>query len=377
MKKKCVLVIGPYGPSLLSFRGALMKSMAESGHQVHAAAPGITDEVKLALETFGVMTHELPLNRASSNLLIEMRTIFCLWKIVRSARPDVILAYAPKPIMYGLPVGFLAGCPDRYGMITGLGYAFTPGSGLKRKALRLASKLLYKIAFACASTLIFQNPDDREEMLLQTVANRKQYDRSVIVNGSGVDIEHYSNQPLPSLPLRFFMACRLLADKGVREYVQVATKVRQNMPDIQFILAGPLDSNHSSISKMELEEWVANGTIQYVGSLPDIISELALCHVFVLPSYREGTPRSVLEALSTGRPIITTNAPGCRETVIDGENGFLVSVANASELQIAVMRFVEQPSLLKDMAIKSRILAETKYDVRKINEFLMNTLMLN
>lgn len=190
------------------------------------------------------------------------------------------------------------------------------------------------------------------------------------MNGSGVDVADYALAPLPQNP-SFLLIARLLGDKGVREYAQAARKVKAQYPDSIFRLVGWIDDNPDAIGQLELDEWVSSGTVEFLGKLADVRPAIADCNVYVLPSYREGTPRTVLEAMAMGRPVITTDAPGCRETVTDGDNGFLVSVMAVDELAAAMVRFIESPELVASMGERSRLVAEQKYDVHRVNEFML------
>lgn len=175
----------------------------------------------------------------------------------------------------------------------------------------------------------------------------------------------------------FLLIARLLGDKGIREYVQAAKLVKQQYPEAQFDLVGGLDTNPTSISQAELDQWIAAGTINFLGRLSDVRPAIAACSVYVLPSYREGTPRTVLEAMAMGRAVITTDAPGCRETVVNGDNGFLVPVKDADALAQAMLRFIEQPGLIAQMGQRSRSIAEEKYDVHKVNAQMLEGMGLN
>ena len=166
---------------------------------------------------------------------------------------------------------------------------------------------------------------------------------------------------------RFLLIGRLLGDKGIREYVQAAEQVKLQYPETQFDLVGWIDANPNTITQPELDSWTAAGTVNFLGRLNDVRPAIGDCSVYVLPSYREGTPRTVLEAMAMGRAVITTDAPGCRETVVDGDNGFLVPIKDADALAQAMLRFIEQPELFAQMGLRSRAIAEEKYDVHKVN----------
>jgi glycosyltransferase involved in cell wall biosynthesis len=197
-----------------------------------------------------------------------------------------------------------------------------------------------------------------------------------VVNGSGVDVGSFAVAPLPAGPVRFLLIGRLLGDKGVREYAQAAQAVRQQYPNVQFTLVGMIDSNPNSIAQAELDAWVADGRLAFLGSMADVRPAIAASSVYVLPSYREGTPRTVLEAMAMGRPIITTDAPGCRETVVDGDNGFLVPVKSVEALVQAMVRFIQDPALAPRMGARSRQIAEAKYDVHQVNAVMLREMGL-
>tara|TARA_B110000037_G_scaffold111979_1_gene129143 strand:- start:1089 stop:1694 length:606 start_codon:yes stop_codon:yes gene_type:complete len=199
---------------------------------------------------------------------------------------------------------------------------------------------------------------------------------SHIVHGSGVDLDLYPFSPLPKKPI-FLMLARLLIDKGVREYAEAARIVKAQFPKVIFQLAGRLDSNPSTISSNELNFWINEGFIQYLGEISSVQKSLTSCRFYVLPSYREGTPRSVLEAMATGRPVITTDTPGCRETVIDGKNGLLVSPKNSKSLANAMIQLLEETDdKTQSMGRESFILAKEKYAVEKVNKDIINILNL-
>jgi len=177
--------------------------------------------------------------------------------------------------------------------------------------------------------------------------------------------------PLPE-NTSFLLIARLLGDKGVREYANAARKVKLQYPQVSFKLVGWIDDNPDAIGQHELDEWVNSGTLEFLGKLADVRPAIASSNVYVLPSYREGTPRTVLEAMAMGRPVITTDVPGCRETVVDGDNGFLVSVQAVDELASAMVQFIEEPQLAARMGERSRLIAEEKYDVHKVNEIMLS-----
>lgn len=364
-----LLLIAGLAESILNFRGDLLRAFQSKGLEIHVAAPPLADESGLRrdLEACGWIVHDIPLLRAGVNPLADLRTLWNLWRLMCRVKPDWVLPYTIKPVIYGLLAARLAGVPGRYAMITGLGYAFMGNA--KRSQLARLVRGLYRVALRSASKVFFQNGDD--ERLFRQLNLLKPDTPSCVVNGSGVNIAQFEVAPLPDSGLSFLLIARLLGDKGVREFVSAARKVKEKYPEARFSMVGWIDANPDCISSGELASWVEEGLIDYLGRLSDVRPAIASHTVYVLPSYREGTPRSVLEAMAMGRPIITTDAPGCRETVIDGVNGFVVPVKSAEALVQAMLMFIEEPGIAERMGAHSRDIAETKYDVHKVNEVVM------
>ena len=203
----------------------------------------------------------------------------------------------------------------------------------------------------------------------------------MVVNGSGVNVTDFNVLPLPQneqqqAKISFLLIARLLVDKGVREYAEAAKIIQQQYPHVEFNLVGWIDENPSAITQQELDQWVTKKTVKYWGKLADVRPAIAESSVYVLPSYREGTPRTVLEAMAMGRAIITTDAPGCRETVVDGDNGFLVEVKSVDSLVDAMQKFINQPELIEKMGNRSREIALHKYDVHQVNTHMMQEMGL-
>ncbi len=363
------LVVGGYSDSLLNFRGAFLEALVLLGLDVHVAAPNLPpgNSVRVQLERMGVTVHDVPIERTRTNPLVDLVTFWSLTVLMRRLRPHFTLAYTIKPVIYGSVAGRLAGVPKRYALVTGLGYAF--GRENQLGGLRSLVKNLYALALSQVQLTFFQNPDDLA--LFRELGILKKGKPSCLVNGSGVDLSRFSETPIPPGPVRFLLIARLLVSKGVREYVHAARYLKKRYPESRFMLAGWIDSNPDAIPQSELDGWVADGSIEYLGRLPDVRPALEDCSVYVLPSYREGTPRSVLEAMAIGRPVITSNAPGCRETVIDGESGFLVPAKSVDGLVVAMERFIDHPELTARMGARGRRLAEEKYDVHKVNSAML------
>lgn len=368
------LLIGATPLSLVNFRGPLLRGLIKAGCEVHAAAAAIESDpnVAEALHNMGVQPHSVPIARTGLNPKNDLVSFIALVRLMRHIQPTVVLAYTVKPIVWGMLAAWIAGVPRRYSMITGLGYAFTGNTTGKRRVVRLIAQALYRTALSRTHGVFFQNPDDLA--LFQCLKLLPRDISSTVINGSGIDLNYYPPRPLVDGPPRFLMIARLLGDKGVREYAAAASIVRRTHPNARFDLVGPLDSNPDAISATEVSRWTACGDIVWHGAQADVRPFLADSHVFVLPSYREGTPRAVLEAMATGRPIITTDAPGCRETVTNGDNGFLVPPRNIDALSQAMLRFIAEPHLIKDMAERSQQIVLEKYAADKVTAHMLNTM---
>ena len=363
------LLIASLSESLLNFRGPLISALQARGLQVHVVVPDlpIRHVTRLQLEALGLTVHNMRMRRTGVNPISDMGTLLTLWKLMRRVRPQFVMGYTIKPVIYGSIAARLAGVPRRFALVTGLGYAFQ-GEG-QRWWMQAIVRRMYALALARLEKVFFQNPDD--EALFRQRGILTVGTPSCVVNGSGVDVASFTVAHLPPEPPSFLLIARLLGDKGVREYVQAACRIRLVHPGVRCALVGWIDSNPDAISQSELDSWVNEGSVEFLGRLSDVRPALADCSVYVLPSYREGTPRTVLEAMAMGRAIITTDAPGCRETVVDGDNGFLVPVKSVDALVLAMLKFINDPALAASMGQRARQVAEEKYDVHKVNAVML------
>lgn len=374
MKK--LLVVASFGESLVNFRGQLLEAFLDAGLEVHAAAPDLDqgNPFREILESKGINVHTIPMQRTGMNPIADLKALTSLRSLMQRIKPDVFLGYTVKPVVYGTLAARLAGVPVRFALITGLGYAFTGEASGKRAVVQKIVRGLYRAALSQATKVFFQNPDD--ELLFRQTGILPVRVPSMVISGSGIDTRHFASTTLPKGAPRFLLIARLLGDKGIREYAEAARIVKSNHPSAHFALVGWADDNPEAIAKSELDDWVAEGTIQFLGKLDDVRTAITDASVYVLPSYREGTPRTVLEAMAMGRPIITTDAPGCRETVKDGENGYLVPVRSVDALASAMEKFILDPRLVTQMGECSRALAESKYDVHKVNASMLQAMEL-
>lgn len=361
------VIVNGIGDTVVAFRGALVRDLVARGHEVIVSTPRPVERSAEAVEdevrALGAQCVFSPLDRTGLNPLGELATRRHFRDLFERTRPDGVLATNPKPVWHALRAAREAGVARRVAMITGLGHVFISES-LKARLLRAVAVRLYRGAMREATMVLFQNGADRREFERRgLVPAGLECD---VIAGSGVDLEKFARQPLPAGAV-YLMVARLLGDKGVREFVHAARLVRDQRSDCRFRLVGWIDANPAAIRKDELDQWVREDVIEYAGRLDDVRPELAACSVFVLPSYREGCPKSTLEALATGRAVVTTDAPGCRETVERGVNGTLVPVGDSRALAEACLKFATDPGLRERMGAASRALAERRFDVRAVN----------
>jgi glycosyltransferase involved in cell wall biosynthesis len=369
---KKFLMVASLAESLLNFRSELLSDIQAKGYQVHVAAPNFKYKKQLTKELSerDIFVHDIPMWRNGFNPLLDLWTLISLWRLMIAIRPDYFLGYTVKPVVYGLIAARCAFVKNRVGLITGLGYAFatTTENNLVKKLIQN----LYKVSLSFSTTIFFQNKDDRK--LFKELRLISSIDKAHVVNGSGVNLTKFKFCEVKKGSLIFILIGRLLKAKGILEYMEAASKLKVKSVNTRFLLVGPLDSGPDSICSVDLDEWINAQKLEYLGEVKDVRSIIRDCSVMVLPSYREGVPRSVLEAMAMGKPIITTDAPGCRETVIDGENGFLVPVKNVDALVEAMKKFIDDPSLIARMGTRSRQIAEEKYDVRKVNAVMLKAM---
>ena len=370
------LMISSFLPSVLNFRGKLLDAIQAKGYEIHIMVPELANfqEEYQKLIALGYQVHEIPMQRTGTNPLADLKLLKNMYQQIRQIQPDVVLSYTIKPVIYGTLAAGLAKVPKRFALITGLGYAFQNVETAKRSIFQKLVHGLYAQALKYAHKVFFQNPDDLklfEDMHLLE-ANKP----AVVVNGSGVNVQDFEVMPLPineqgGVKASFLLIARLLGDKGIREYMAAARSIKAQYPEAEFHLVGWIDDNPSAISQQELETWVNDKIVNYWGKLSDVRPAITASSVYVLPSYREGTPRTVLEAMAMGRAVITTDAPGCRETVSHGVNGYLVAVKSVDQLVQSMQYFIEDPKLMISMGQRSREIALNKYDVHQVNKHMM------
>jgi glycosyltransferase involved in cell wall biosynthesis len=369
-----IIIVGTESSMLFKFHCSLIRKLIDSGAEVHLAASQLRHDLIYGpqLSEIGAILHNVEIQRTGMNPFRDLSFALQLYLLFRKIKPDLVLAYTVKPVVFGILSARLARVNKRVALIVGLGYAYTGKATGKRAILKFITSRMYRFALARANYVCFQNSDDKA--YFQQLGILPSGTPSSTVNGCGVDLAHFSSLAMPNTAITFLMIGRLLGDKGVREYVAAAEIVQKAFPKTKFLLLGSLDSNPDGISEAELQSWIAQEKIEWLGYQDDVRKPMAQCHVFVLPSYREGLPQSTVEALACGRPIITTNVPGCKETVIDGQNGYLVEPRNPMALAEAMLKLIREPKNIKIMGQQSRRLAETKFASEIINAYLIDIL---
>lgn len=369
-----IAIISHHAVSLLNFRGQLIRDLVDAGLQVHCLAPDYDPDTRSALRALGAEPIDYGLQRTGMNPLRDVRDVVGLIGILCRLRPDGVFAFSTKPMVYGTLAAWVARVPRRVALVEGAGYVFTAsteGRTWRRRALRGLVETLYRIALRRAHRVIFLNSDDLGEFVERRLVPK---DRAALLGGIGVDLNTWHMAPPVVSPICFLLVGRLLREKGILEYVAAARSVRKQYPAVRFVLLGGLDTNPGGLRDEDVRSWVDEGLLEWPGHVP-VRSWMEQASVFVLPSYREGVPLSTQEAMAMGRPVITTDVPGCRQTVEDGVNGYIVPARDVDALTAAMRRFVTSPDLIAVMGRASRRIAERDFDVRRINEKLMSYLL--
>lgn len=355
---------------LCGLRLPMLKALVAKGYCVSAFAPDMGSKQRRLLQANSIVGRHYDLDPAGLNPGKDLSSMLSLSRLLRAEVPDVVFTNNIKPVVFGTMAAALAGVRRRYALVGGLGFAFidgTDGAVRSRKLARAVASVLYAIAFRLSSQIIFHNRDDLEMLRGARICPVR---KGAVVAGSGVDTAQF--RPVPKMVgARFLFVGRLLADKGIREFLQAAEIAKRTVPNAMFIVVGGVDANPASIREDEILGYVDRGIVEWEGNVPDVRPHLDRASVFVLPSYREGVPRSTLEALASGLAIITTDSPGCRETVLHGVNGFMVPVRDAHSLARAMLALCEDPALVEQMGVASRRMAEERFSVERVNDAII------
>lgn len=355
-------MISPKNKTVFNFRGDLIKHMIAEGNEVYVTGPNRDyEEDILALGVKELI--EIPFVKDNTSIRGDLSYLRSVRHAIRSLKPDLVFSYTIKPVIYGSIAAKSAKVPHIYAMVTGLGRVYA-NNGLKTKIVRMVTKILYKKAFKACDRVIFQNGDDIEELVAGGYLIKE---KTAQVNGSGVNMKRFLKTPLPEAPT-FLMVSRVIREKGIMEYCEAARSVRKEFPNVKCILLGGFDTSIGALQRGDIEQYIADGSIEYPGEVKDPVSYFEKSSVFVLPSYyREGLPRTILEAMACGRPVITTDWPGCREPVEDGVNGYLVPVKDSESLADRMKQIINNSVQLNQMSEAAYKTCTEKYDVNIIN----------
>lgn len=374
-----IVILGTIAYSLYGFRADLIKELIKQQHTVYAFTSEYTSDELNKIEALGAVPVTYELKRGGLNPLSDIKATYLLSRKIKGLVPDIVFSYFSKPVVFGTLAAKMVKVPKVIGMLEGLGYAFTDGPTALDKKAKLVKKIqvfLYKIALPQLDKVIFLNPDDPRDLLDKYSIKVKEVE---VLGGIGLNLEYYQYQSVKDIepPINFLFIGRLLKEKGIHDFIAAVKKVKNKYPETQCTILGEIDvSNPGALQPSELNDLIALNLVNYAGQVDNVKDWIASSHVFVLPSYREGVPRSTQEAMAIGRAVITTDVPGCRETVVDGVNGFLVERWNPQALAEKMIYFIEHPEKIKEMGDESYRIAQEKFDADKVNKRLINMLGL-
>jgi glycosyltransferase involved in cell wall biosynthesis len=376
MKK--IILIGTVASSFYGFRAELIHELLKKEYQIYAFTSDYTAEDLKKIKKLGAIPVVYSLNRGGLNPLADIIATYHLSKKIKAINPHLVFSYFSKPVIFGTLAAKLAKVPRVIGMLEGLGYTFTEqpeGLSKKTQLIKKIQVFLYRIALPQLDQLIFLNPDDPKDLLEKYAINVKNVE---VLGGIGLNLEHYKYSTNFIPYISFIFIARLLAEKGIHDYIKAAKIVKEKYPLVKFIVLGAIDKEAlGSLKEEELASLVKTNIIEYPGHVSNVSEWIENSSVFVLPSYyREGVPRSTQEAMAIGRAIITTDVPGCRETVEDGVNGFLVPKWDPEALAEKMIYFIEHPEQIRIMGDESYKIAVKKFDAKKVNQRLINILGL-
>uniref|UniRef100_A5WBZ8 Glycosyl transferase, group 1 n=1 Tax=Psychrobacter sp. (strain PRwf-1) TaxID=349106 RepID=A5WBZ8_PSYWF len=372
-----IIIIGTVAASFYGFRAELIRTLIKNRHQVYAYTTDYREEDLVKIKQLGANPIPYKLSRGGLNPFKDIYSTLLLAKSIKTIEPDVVFSYFSKPVIFGTLAAKLAKTPKVIGMLEGLGYVFTDqpqGIDIKTSIIKKLQVTLYRISLPRLDTFILLNHDDPIDLLDKYNIKINNIE---VLGGIGLDLKKYPLTPIPKLPVNFIFIARLLKEKGIFEFIEAAKKVKQQYPSTKFTVLGAIDwENPGALKQYELDKLIELNLVEYPGHVDNIQSWIASSHVFVLPSYREGLPRSTQEAMAMGRPVITTDVPGCRETAVNGLNGFIVERWNSKALEEKMIYFIENPDQIEKMGLESYKMAQKKFDAEKTNQKLLKILGL-
>ncbi|MGL4370635.1 MAG: glycosyltransferase family 4 protein [Spirochaetota bacterium] len=359
--KRCLLFAGNTSFSMYNFRLDVMIALQKEGYRIAVAAP--RDEYSGLFAQHGIEYHELAMSRKGSNPFKEILTVKDFTALYRRVRPCLIFNFTIKPIIYGSFAAALCRIPS-IAVTTGLGYAFVESNRFAPAAC--AARFLYRLALVFPREVWFLNISDRDIFIARRIAKSA---KMRVIPGEGINTEHFAPRAqVLREGISFLLVSRLVADKGIFEYAEAARKVRRDFPGAQFNLLGQFDDYPNALTRDDVAQWEKEGLIRYLGTASDVRDHLAQCDCLVLPSrYREGVPRTLLEAAAMEKPLIATDIPGCRDVAADGVNGFLCRAGDAQDLERAMRRMISlDPEARAVMGRASRARVCDLFDVKII-----------
>ncbi|MEM5544997.1 glycosyltransferase family 4 protein [Sulfitobacter sp. AS92] len=367
---KRVILIGSLGFSLVNFRLDLMCRIVELGHEVIAVAPEFDAETVATLSGHGIRTRTVQMERTGTRPAMDLRTLIALVRIFREEAPDIVMPYTMKPIVYGSLAARIAGVRECYPLFTGLGYLFAGEPATRRRLLRSVSIALHRIGLRKVTTAFCYN--DAEERDIRHFGLIPSTVSLVKIPGTGIDTKRFLPTPMPGAAPRFLFVGRLLRSKGLDMLATAVRQLRSQGHDVTVDLLGPEDSNPDAVDRATLEAWTKEGLFRHLGAVTDVRPVFAQSSIFVLPTtLREGVPRTILEAMACGLPVITTDAPGCGETITDGVSGWIVPQNDPAALGAAMLSFIEVPERAAEMGLAARAEVCRNNDVRRVNALLV------
>jgi glycosyltransferase involved in cell wall biosynthesis len=372
-----ILFIGNNVSALFRFRASLVHAMLTSGLHVDLLMPddesvfGDFDAEVSAFRAMGAGVHVFPMRRARITPFGDLRAAFHMMLCIVRQKPDTVITYMMKPVVYGTLVAWLLGVKHRYAMLDGLGFAFTDRGDERVTIAARFVRFMLKKALRRAHSVLFLNHDDGNELRGLDILTK--VTPSHVINGTGLDLAYFDGPKVSLKSKKFVLIARMLMDKGIREFAEAAKLVKVAHPDAEFVLIGGIDDAEGAISKEEIERWT---WMTYEGKLSDVRIAIRDCLAYVLPSYREGRPRTVMEAMAMRRACIVTDVPGCRECITDGETGKIVPARDAIALAKAMISYLEQPELAMRHGEAARLVAHKLYRDDVVNASVIDVLCL-
>lgn len=365
MKKK-ILMIAPKTSTFINFRGDLIKDILKKGYDVTVVIP--EKGYESFFEELGVKIRYINLDKNSYSIFNALNYYKDLVKIIKEEAPDKVFSYTIKPVIFGSLAAKRANVKEIYSLICGLGYLFAVDT-FKVKILRTICGLAYKLALKFNTKVIFQNKDDIDEFVKRRYVSKE---KSELVNGSGVNLTKFKKNKIPK-NVSFIMISRILKQKGVMEYFEAAKIIKEKYKNVKFTYIGAIDKTSNSINMNVLKPYIDSEIVEYIPETNEVEKYIAKSSVFVLPSYyREGIPRTLIEATAMARPIITTRTPGCKETITNGKNGYFVETRDVKDLVNKMELMIEKQDKLQEMGEESYKLCLEKFTIDIINKRMMD-----